>query len=97
MKSGSKKKFIEIISSPMQAVLSGDGKPLFGSYRDAPTKDFPNLRSLKVTDRENNFATVQFSLGKGSEVMTKVKYWSILRSEAEGPPEPKVVFQTTLT
>lgn len=96
LKAGSNKKFVEIISSPMQAVLKGKEKPLFGSYRDAPTENFPRLESLKIMDRQNHFATVRFSSGEGDEVDMRVKYWPILRSESETNPEPEVVFQISL-
>lgn len=96
LRPGSDKKLVEVISSPMQAVLKGKDDPLFGSYRDAPTEHFPNLKSLKVTDRQNHFATIQFSSGESGEVNMKVKYWPILPPRSEAPPEPELVFQTAL-
>ena len=60
LKPGSETMFVEVISSPMQAVLSDKDEPLFGSYKNAPTNHFPITESHEVLPRRNHFDTVRF-------------------------------------
>ena len=96
LRPGSENKFVEVISSPMQAVLDGKGRPLFGTYKEPPTEHFSKLRSAKAADGQNHFATIEFSLEKGDRVNMKVKYWPILRPEDEVPPRPQKALETIL-
>ena len=96
LRPGSENKFVEVISSPMQAVLDGKGRSLFGTYKEAPTEHFSKLESRRVADGQNHFATFEFSLEEGNGVNMNVKYWSILRPEEKVPPRPQKVFETSL-
>jgi hypothetical protein len=96
LRPGSENKFVEVISSPMQAVLDGKGRSLFGTYNEAPTEHFSKLESRRVADEQNHFATLEFSLEEGIGVNMRVKYWPILRPEEKVPPRPQEVFETSL-
>ena len=88
LRSGSENKFVEVVSSPMQAVLDEKGESLFGTYKEAPTEHFSRLESRRVTNKQNHFATLEFSLEECNGVNMKAKYWPILRPDEEVPPRP---------
>jgi hypothetical protein len=96
LRPGSENKFVEVVSSPMQAVLDGKGESLFGTYKEAPTEHFSKLESRRVTNKQNHFATLEFSLEEGNGVNMKAKYWPILRPDEEVPPRPQEVCETSL-
>lgn len=100
LRAGSDAKLVEIISSPMQAVLDDKGEPLFGTYRENPTRYFPGLRSMEVAHDRNHFSTVEFSLrdedGNGERVEMRVWAWPILHPGGEPATRSRPVFQTTL-
>jgi hypothetical protein len=79
LKPGSETKFVEVISSPMQAVLGDKDEPLFGSYKKAPTDHFPITENREIAHRRNHFVTVQFSSGEDGRVNMEVRAWPILR------------------
>lgn len=90
-------KLVEVISSPMQAVLGNEGKPLFGDYRDSPTLHFPGLESMEVAHASNHFTTIEFSAGEGRRTDMRVWVWPTLSSEGEAPlGDYQPVFETVL-
>ncbi len=97
LRAGSGAKLVEVISSPMQAVLDGNGNPLFGNYREAPTHHFPGLESMEVARGQNQFATVEFRSEDGGRVNMTVRSWPILRPGDSVPQGSQVEFETTLS
>lgn len=94
---GSTASLVEVISSPMQAVLDDEGEPLFGRYRPAPADRFPGLRSREVARRRNQFATVEFRRsGDEGRVEMTVRSWPISYPGDPTPQEPRTVFQAEL-
>lgn len=96
LRAGSGAKLVEVISSPMQAVLDDQGEPLFGSYREASTSHFSRLESMEVACRQNHFATVEFCLGDGGLVNMTVRSWPILHTGDGVPSRPQQVFKIAL-
>jgi hypothetical protein len=96
LRPGSGARLVEVISSPMQAVLDDDGGPLFGRYREAPAGDFPGLSSRRVAHRRNHFATIEFHGNAGGNVEMTVRSWTIPRPGDPAPEEPETIFQTEL-
>jgi len=97
LKPGSGTIFVEVISSPMQAVLSDKGEPLFGSYKNAPTSHFPITENREVLRRRNHFVTVRFFLGEDGRVNMEVRAWPILRPGEEVSPGYDLVFENALS
>lgn len=94
VRAGSRAKLVEVISSPMQAVLDDKGKPLFGGYKEAPTAHFPRLESIEIARRQNHFATVEFR--EDGQVKMMVRCWPIMRSGEDVDQRSQSVFETTL-
>ena len=97
LKPGSGTMFVEVISSPMQAVLSDKNEPLFGSYKNAPTNHFPITENREVLPRRNHFDTVRFFLGEDGRVNMEVRAWPILLPREEVSPSCDVVFERALS
>jgi hypothetical protein len=97
LKPGSETTFIEIISSPMHAVLGDKGEPLFGSYKNAPTNHFPITEVREVLHKGNHFTTVRFLLGKDGRVNMEVRAWPIPRPGEADWPGCDVVFEKVLS
>ena len=97
LKPGSETMFVEVISSPMQAVLSDKGEPLFGSYKKAPTDQFPITEDREIMHRRNHFVTVRFFSREDGRVNTEVRAWPIPSVGEEVSPGCDVVFETTLS
>lgn len=97
LQAGSQAKLVEVISSPMQAVLDDKGSPLFGKYKEAPSQDFPGFVSTEVCSRQNHFATVEFHSKEGGEVNMTVRSWPILRVGEGVPSQSQIVFESTLS
>ncbi len=93
---GSQAKLVEVISSPMHAVLDNEGNPLFGTYRASPRQYFPELQSLEVAHEHNHFTTVEFSLRECGRIDMKVWSWPILYPGEESGKRSQPVFETTL-
>lgn len=87
-------RLVEVISSPMQAVLDDKGEPLFGRYREASTDRFPGLKSREVARKRNHFATVEFITNAEGRVAMAVRSWPIPHPAA--PEGPETVFRTEL-
>ncbi len=83
LKPDSEAKLVEVISSPMRAVLDDKGEPLFGEYKRAPTDRFPGLESDEVAHEQNHFMTVEFSCGEDGQVNMRVRSWPIPGSGGE--------------
>ena len=96
LKPGSESKLVEVISSPMRAVLDDRGEELFGKYRTAPTNRFAGLESIEVAQEQNHFVTVEFFGVQDGAVNMRVRSWPIQPSEEEDLAEPTEVFSTTL-
>jgi hypothetical protein len=96
LKPGSGTEFVEVISSPMQAVLGDKNEPLFGSYREAPTDHFPITESREILHERNHFATVGFSSAEDGRVHMEVRAWPILRPGEGAPPNCDTVFERRL-
>lgn len=97
LRAGSQAKFVEVIASPMQAVLDDKGKPLFGGYKKAPRNYFPHLDSIEVLRRQNHFATVEFGLGgEDGQVNMTVRCWPILHPGEGDTPRSQRTYETRL-
>jgi hypothetical protein len=96
LKPGSESKFIEVISSPMQAVLDDKGEPLFGTCKPAPTDYFPIVANRAIAPSQNHFVTVQFSSEESASVNMTVKSWPVPRPGEKVPQVSDPVFKTTL-
>jgi hypothetical protein len=96
LKPGSGTEFVEVISSPMQAVLGDKNEPLFGSYREAPADHFPITESREIVHKRNHFATVGFSSAQDGRVNMRVRTWPILRPGEEALPRSDTVFESAL-
>jgi hypothetical protein len=94
---GSGTRFVEVISSPMQAVLSDKADPLFGTYKDAPVDLFPITENREVAHKTNHFTTVQFSSEEDGRVVMEVRAWPILSPGEEALPRYDTVFETALS
>jgi hypothetical protein len=97
LKPGSETTFVEVISSPMHAVLSDKDEPLFGSYKNAPTTHFPITEDREVLRRTNQFITVQFSMEEDGRVHMEVRAWPIPYPGEEVSPSCDVVFAGVLS
>ena len=97
LKRGSEATFVEVISSPMHAVLGDKDEPLFGTYKNAPVNHFPISEDREVLRRSNHFVTVRFSLSEDRRVNMEVRAWPIPRPGEEVSPNCDVVFERTLT
>jgi hypothetical protein len=97
LKPGSETTFVEVVSSPMQAVLSDKDEPMFGRYKNAPTDHFPITEDREVLRRRNHFVTVRFSLGEDGRANMEVRAWPIPRPGEEISPDCDLVFERTLT
>jgi hypothetical protein len=97
LKPGSETTLVEVISSPMHAVLSDKDEPLFGTYKNASTNYFPITENREVLHRRNHFATVRFFLGEDGRVNIEVRAWPILRPGEDVSPDCDVVFERALT
>jgi hypothetical protein len=93
LKPGSETTFVEVISSPMRAVLSDKGESLFGTYKKAPTEHFPITEDREVLRRRNHFGAVRFFLGEDGRVNMDVRAWPIPRPGEEVSPRCDVVFE----
>ena len=96
LKPGSETMFVEVISSPMHAVLGDKDEPLFGSYKKAPKDHFPITEDREIMHRRNHFVTVQFSSGEDGRVNVEVRAWPIPRPGEEVSPGGDVVFKRAL-
>jgi hypothetical protein len=96
LKPGSETTFVEVISSPMHAVLSDKDEPLFGTYKEAPTEHFPITEGREVLRRRNHFVTVRFVLLEDGRVNMEVRAWPIPRPGEKVSPGCDVVFETAL-
>lgn len=96
LKAGSDTLFVEVISSPMHAVLDNKDEPLFGRYKKAPTDRFPITEEREVMRRRNHFVTVRLFLGENGRVNMEVRAWPIPRPGVEATPGCEVVFETVL-
>jgi phosphodiesterase/alkaline phosphatase D-like protein len=96
LRAGSRAKLVEVVSSPMQAVLDDKGKPLFGGYKEAPTDRFRGLESIEVARGQNHFATVEFRLGEDGRVNMTVRCWPIPRPGEDVEQRSQTVFETPL-
>lgn len=94
---GSETEVVEVISSPMQAVLSDKDEPLFGTYRKAPTDHFSITEDRELAHRRNHFTTVQFSSGEAGRVNMEVRTWPILHPGEEALPTCDTVFERALS
>jgi hypothetical protein len=97
LKRGSESTFVEVISSPMHAVLSDKDEPLFGTYKNAPVNDFPISEDREVLRRRNHFVTVRFFLSEDRQVNMEVRAWPIPRPGEEVSPNYDVVFEAVLS
>jgi hypothetical protein len=97
LKPGSGSVFVEVISSPMRAVMSDKDEPLFGSYKNAPTNHFSITEDREVLRKRNHFVTVRFFLGEDGRVNIEVRAWPILLPGQEVSPSCDVVFEKTLS
>jgi hypothetical protein len=97
LKPGSETTLVEVISSPMHAVLSDKDEPLFGTYKNASTNYFPITENREVLHRRNHFATVRFFLGEDGRVNMEVRAWPILRPGEEVSPGYDLVFEKALS
>ena len=97
LKPGSESSFVEVISSPMHAVLSDKDEPLFGSYKKAPTDHFQITEDREIMHKRNHFATVGFSSRDDSRVNMEVRAWPIPRPGEGVSPASDVVFTKTLS
>jgi len=97
LKPGSETRFVEVISSPMQAVLSDKAEPLFGTYKKAPADLFPITENREVAHRTNHFTTVHFSSEEDGRVKMEVRAWPILRPGEEAQPSYDTVFKRALS
>lgn len=97
LKPGSETTFVEVISSPMRAVLSDKGESLFGTYKKAPTEHFPITEDREVLRRRNHFGAVRFFLGEDGRVNMDVRAWPIPRPGEEISPRCDVVFEKALS
>jgi phosphodiesterase/alkaline phosphatase D-like protein len=97
LKPGSGSVFVEVISSPMHAVMSDKDEPLFGSYKNAPTNHFSINEDREVLQRRNHFVTVRFFLGEDGRVNIEVRAWPILLPGQEVSPSCDVVFEKALS
>jgi hypothetical protein len=96
LRAGSPAKLVEVISSPMQAVLDDKGEPLFGGYKEAPTDHFRGLKSIEVARKQNHFATVEFRLGEDGQVNMTVWCWPIMCPAGDVDRRPQTIFEATL-
>ncbi len=97
LKPGSKTTFVEVISSPMHAVLNDKDEPLFGSYKKAPTDHFPITEDREIMHKRNQFVTVRLFSKEDRQVNIEVRAWPIPRPGEEVPPDYEVVFERTLS
>src|SRR5215216_2557469 len=75
--------FVEVISSPMQLVVSKiklfeRAKGLPGHYRDAAKQPFAITESRPLAPGKNHFVTVGFSYRSGGKVLMVVRSWPII-------------------
>jgi phosphodiesterase/alkaline phosphatase D-like protein len=96
LKPGSETRFVEVISSPMQAVLSDKAEPLFGTYKKASADHFPITENREVEHRTNHFTTVHFTSDDDGRMNMEVRAWPILRPGEEVLPSYDTVFERTL-
>ncbi|HEX2183165.1 MAG TPA: hypothetical protein VHH10_12855 [Rubrobacteraceae bacterium] len=96
LRPGSRAELVEVISSPMQAVLGDKDNELFGTYKEAPSDHFPIAESREVMPWANHFSTVRFSAGEDGRVSMEVLAWPILRPGEEVAPRREKVFERAL-
>ena len=97
LKPGSGNTFVEVISSPMHAVLGDKDEPLFGAYKKAPGDHFRINEDQEIMHRRNHFVTVQFSSEEDGRVFMEVRAWPIPRPGEEVSAGGDVVFERTLS
>jgi len=93
---GSETMFVEVISSPMHAVLGDKVEPLFGTYKKAPKDRFAITEDREIMRRRNHFVTVQFSSEDDGRVSVEVRAWPIPQPGEEISPGCDVVFKRAL-
>jgi phosphodiesterase/alkaline phosphatase D-like protein len=93
---GSETMFVEVISSPMHAVLGDEDEPLFGTYKRAPKDHFQITEDQEILHCRNHFMTVQFSSAEDGRVNVEVRAWPILRAGEEISSGCDVVFERAL-